>query len=901
MNYRLRRALFKILPLVILFVSLFVSVASLYGAARKPAFKQDYGLQSPDEYLICFKLPPGLKERALVKKELKANIKKIFSPTMDRHFLVIETELNHDALRRKLSSLGFKIKYVEPILERWLAYVPNDPQFSRQWNLIDVDAPRAWDIEDGRKEMPVIAILDTGADLDNEELKGRLWVNSGEIPNNGIDDDRNGYVDDVYGLNVTGVNQIKNNAYVEIGTSKGIKAAQTFYSKGETISSLTFRLSKYGYPAAPVKVEILDDLPDRGRVIASASVAASAVSYYHRDITFTFSSPVKLQKDKTYTFVLSAAGTDDTNYYLVFDVNYKYSQDDVFIRGEEWLFNYMGSGRWLSYQADLYFKISPKNNPYDDEGHGTVVSSIAAAETNNGYMIAGAAPGARLMIVKVSSSGAIKSSDWIEGLYYAVNNGARVINMSFSGPDWSQAEQDAVSFAYSKGCVLAAAAGNNETTGVFYPAGYSGVLGVSSYGSFRQLSTFSNRGDFIDLSGPGENIPAVAPVYQNGVTSLVFSNGTSMATPHISAAAALSFSLQPELIGSTVEKVLKATAVDLGSTGWDRSYGYGAVNFYNTLSLISVPEVKRFAGFDRYHTSALVSAGFFSEATAVIIATGEHFPDSLSAGPLAATLNVPLLLTRKNYLPDVIEAEIKRLGVKKAYLVGGTGAISFEVENYLKNQLGLSIERIAGKDRYETAIKVAQKLEQLKGEPDVLFVATGENYPDALSAAPFAGALGVPVVFVKRGEFLPQNVQSWISGRRFRVIYIFGGTGVVSQSVEAALANQAEKVIRFAGVDRYETNYLAVDYFLRSYDFNRNALFVSTGENFPDSLSSGPPAARNLNAIILVKPSYYLKSSTASALNLFGSANMIYVIGGEGAIPKAAVSRTFEEIKQIKF
>lgn len=893
MNYRLRKTLLKILTVFILLFS----AAGLYGAVQEPAARKDQGQETPSEFLICFELPLELKERAEVKKELKANIKKIFSPAKDRHFMVIETKLNRDTLRKKLGNLGFKVKYAEPVLERQLAYIPNDPHFSLQWNLSDVGAPQAWDIEDGTVNEPVIAILDTGADLDHAELKTRLWVNADEIPANGVDDDRNGYIDDVYGLNVTGINQKKMDAYVYLGTSYGIKAAQTIYAKGETINSLTFRLAKIGNPAVPVKVEILDGTPDQGSVIASASISAASISSYHGDVTFTFSRPVKLQKDKTYSFVLSAAGTDDENFYLVFDTNYESSEDDVFIRGEEWLFNYGGSGRWLAYRADLYFKISPKNNPYDDEGHGTVVSSIAAAETNNAYLIAGAAPGARLMIVKVSGSGAINTADWVEGLYYAVNNGARVINMSFSGTAFSQAEEDAVSYALSKGCVLAAAAGNNGQIGIFYPAGYDGVLGISSYNTYRQLSAFSNRGDFIDLAGPGEDILSVSPSYQNGALSLAVSYGTSMSTPHISAAAALLFSLQPELIGNTVEKILKSTAVDLGPPGRDSSYGYGAVNFYNALSLASTPAVVRFAGTDRYHTSAMISAELFPEATAVVIATGENFPDSLSAGPLAAALKAPLLLTRKSYLPQKIEAEIKRLGSIKAYIIGGTGAVSFGVENYLKNQLGLSVERIAGRDRYETAVRVALKLEQLKGNPDVLFVATGKNYPDGLSAAPYAGALGAPVLFVKDEDVLPHSVQDWIKDRRLSTIYIFGGIGAVNQNIEAALISYADKVIRFGGIDRYETNYLAAEHFLKNSGFSRNVLFVSTGENFPDSLCSGSPAAGNLSAVILVKPSYYLKPSTLAALNLFGPVNLIYVAGGEGAVPRTAVSRAFEEIK----
>jgi subtilisin family serine protease len=895
MNYRLRKTIFKIFILAgfLFAISKFLAL----GDVNEP--RRNWQTNNTEDFLVCFEKPLRIKERAQLTTKLQASIEKVFSPTQNRHFLVIRSKLKHSTIKQRISSLKLKVKFVEPVVERRLSYLPNDSYFFSQWNLRDVDAPSAWDIEDGDNNNPVIAIIDTGADLDHEELKGRLWVNFDETAGDGIDNDRNGYVDDVYGLNVTGVSQTRKNAHVYLGTSFGMKVAQIFYSKGERINKLVFSLAKVGSPTKPVIVEVFEGTPDNGSKVASTSIPSSAIYPYEKDISVSFGKPLQLGKDKTYSFVLSTAETDDYNYYLVFNADYTNSEKDFFIRGEERIF-YGVIQRWIPANADLYFKILPNNLPYDDEGHGTVVSSIAAAETNNNLLIAGAAPRAKLMIVKVSSSDSIRSSDLVEGIYYAAKNGADVLNMSLSGPTYSQAEMDALNFAISHGCLPVAAAGNDGTTGLFYPAAYKGVMGISSYGPNRVISSFSNWGSFVDLSAPGEDVPAITPSYQQNLPSLALASGTSMSTPHVSAAAALTFSLQPELIGRTVEKLLIATAVDLGTVGLDDEYGYGAVNFYRALSFASTPTIERFSGVDRYQTAVLISSRFFTESTYAVLVTGENFPDSLTAGPLAAALEAPLLLTRRNFLPTNVADELKRLKAKKVFVVGGTGAVSEEVENFLSYNLGLATERLSGMDRYETSVKVAEKLKELTGKPSQIFVATGENFPDALSAVPFAASLKAPLLLVKKVQ-IPLSVLNWIAAEtmqeKFTKIFIIGGTGVISADLENFLKSNAEIVVRLGGQDRYETNYKIVSYLIQNSNFRKNEFLICTGENFPDALSSGPVAARNLNVVILVKPSYFLKSSTVSALNLLGPVEKIYIAGGLGSLPKAAASRVYEEVK----
>ncbi|MFP3338865.1 cell wall-binding repeat-containing protein, partial [Micrococcus sp. SIMBA_131] len=113
----------------------------------------------------------------------------------------------------------------------------------------------------------------------------------------------------------------------------------------------------------------------------------------------------------------------------------------------------------------------------------------------------------------------------------------------------------------------------------------------------------------------------------------------------------------------------------------------------------------------------------------VVLATGEDFPDALAAAPLAYYYNAPILLTEKKKLSKVTEAALTFLQVENVTIVGGKGAVSTSIENYLEDELGIEVDRVAGKDRYETAAAIAKELPP----SDTAVVAYGKNFPDALS------------------------------------------------------------------------------------------------------------------------------------------------------------------------
>jgi cell wall-associated protease len=283
----------------------------------------------------------------------------------------------------------------------------------------------------------------------------------------------------------------------------------------------------------------------------------------------------------------------------------------------------------------------------------------------------------------------------------------------------------------------------------------------------------------------------------------------------------------------------------------------------------------------------------------VVIARSDLFPDSLTASVLAASLLSPLLITPKDSLKDVVRQEIERLSPETVYLIGGEGAISKNVENQLKGLPSVrSVIRIAGNDRYETGVRVAEAVASIKGQVRKIIVATGENFPDALSAAPLAGYLGSPIILVKK-DLLPPSVVEFLRGFRPQEALIIGGTGVVSDSIASYLSvNYGMTVRRIGGKNRYETSAKLLDYAVREARIlSDQSVFLATGENFPDALSSGAPAGLNGIPLLVIKPSYYLDFSTINAAVSLNKLKNIYVAGGTGVLPRSAVSRFFEAVK----
>lgn len=333
--------------------------------------------------------------------------------------------------------------------------IPNDQYYFRQWGLkndgtfslspsisgADIDMENAWDIEQGDTNI-IVGIIDSGTKLDHPEFTGRIWINYSEIPNNGIDDDNNGYIDDVKG--------------------------------------------------------------------------------------------------------------------------------------------------WDFANSD--------NNPTDDHGHGTNVAGIIGANGNNSIGYAGVDWNCKLMTLKGLDNNSGYYSWWADAIYYGVDNGANVINMSLGGTSTSTTLQNAVNYALNNNVVVVVCMMNTNSNTVYYPAGFTGVIAVGSTNSndtrsnpfFWSSTSGSNYGSHISVVAPGNCIYGLN--YQSNTQYGSYWGGTSQAAPHVSGLASLLLAQNPSRTPAQIKSIIETTAEDQVGTisedtpGWDQYYGHGRINAFNALS-----------------------------------------------------------------------------------------------------------------------------------------------------------------------------------------------------------------------------------------------------------------------------------------------------------------------------
>jgi serine protease len=347
-----------------------------------------------------------------------------YSSNTDPHFVVSKLKGSLD------------VEWAEPKFVYELSYVPNDPSYGSQWNLSKISATLAWDVTKGDTNV-TIGIVDTGVDWDHPDLAANIWMNWDEIPNNGLDDDNNGFVDDVRGWDFGGL---------------------------------------------------------------------------HGD---------------------------------------------------------------------------PDNNPMEDRpDHGTHVAGISSAVTDNGTGIASIGFNSKIMAVKTTiddergPNGPYIIFTW-EGIIYAADNGAQVINCSWGGGGYSILGQDAIYYAISKGALVVCASGNDNSPEPHYPSSYDGAFSVSSTTSGDTKSGFSNYGTSVDVSAPGSGIYST---WMNNTYATL--SGTSMSSPLAAGLAALVFAQFPNYTPLQVGEQVRVNSdnIDGINPSYTNLLGFGRINAQNAVT-----------------------------------------------------------------------------------------------------------------------------------------------------------------------------------------------------------------------------------------------------------------------------------------------------------------------------
>ncbi|MBS2531402.1 cell wall-binding repeat-containing protein [Catenulispora sp. NF23] len=300
--------------------------------------------------------------------------------------------------------------------------------------------------------------------------------------------------------------------------------------------------------------------------------------------------------------------------------------------------------------------------------------------------------------------------------------------------------------------------------------------------------------------------------------------------------------------------------------------------------------VYRIAGSDRVDTAVLASRQSWrtngaaqsdqrAQAKSVVLSRSDVFADALGGAALAAHKSGPLLLTDSKTLNAETLGEIRRVLPTSGtvYILGGTAAVSPAVQSALA-KLGYTVDRIAGQDRYDTAVKIANAVDP--NASDVL-VATGANYPDALSAGAAAGSYSGMVVVLTNGNAMPASTDAYLQAKANsgQLHYVAAVGGAANTALKAAKWHGYDALV---GSDRYQTSYLVAHEIFGAF----GQIGIATGANWPDSLSGGAMMGFRQGPLLLVNPATGLSAADNALIDANrGASNWGFIYGGTNALP----------------
>lgn len=467
-------------------------------------------------------------------------------------------------------------------------------------------------LKDKKSKTVVVAVLDSGIDIDHEDLQDNIWVNEDEIPNNGIDDDNNGYIDDVNGWNFLGSSTGENLESTNLEYVRVLKSLNEKVAKEESLTKaekalhkelLELHTKEYAKFSERLKEE--EETYNKLKYVHEICIEATGVESY----TVEDLKKVDTEDEDTLKAIELMSGIlEQGASFNALSYRYKYFYTYV-----NYYLNLDFNGRELigDNQADLT-ETGYGNNDVEgpEASHGTHCAGIIGAVRNNGVGINGVAQDVQLMSVRVVPDGDEYDKDVANAIRYAVDNGAQVISMSFgkSYSAYPQLVKDALSYASSKNVVLVHAAGNdskNIDKNNNYPGNENAegeriagmiTVGANAWEANENLpATFSNYGaKNVDVFAPGVAIVSTIPQSEYAAF-----NGTSMACPVVSGIAATLLSYYPSLTNAQIAEIIAKSSVNLGgekvvkpTNGKEKQTKFkklsvtgGVANLYNALLL----------------------------------------------------------------------------------------------------------------------------------------------------------------------------------------------------------------------------------------------------------------------------------------------------------------------------
>ena len=289
-------------------------------------------------------------------------------------------------------------------------------------------------------------------------------------------------------------------------------------------------------------------------------------------------------------------------------------------------------------------------------------------------------------------------------------------------------------------------------------------------------------------------------------------------------------------------------------------------------------DIERIGGVNRIETASMLSAQKFVKADTVLVATSETYPDALASAPWAAQLGAPLLLSRPGGMAASALAELDRLQPSTVLVIGGAAALSQGVLDDIQATLPTAlVERVGGANRYETSAIIAEHV--IQDSSAEVFVASGEDFPDALVLSALAARESAPLVLVKQGS-VPSATQGALDAIDYDALFAAGGPMVLSDAVLTAAADGVP-VTRYEGPDRYATAAKVLEQFPAE-----GRVMVATGLDFPDSLTAVPVAARTGAGVALTKPDVVPAAVITQITRLIHEVSypLITIVGGTVAV-----------------
>ncbi|EDP59702.1 S8 family peptidase [Vibrio sp. AND4] len=419
----------------------------------------------------------------------------------------------------------------------------------------------------------IVAVLDSGVDIEHEDLKNKLWTNQDEIPDNGIDDDNNGYIDDVHGWNFLGNQHGKNVNQDTLEVTREYKKYLDILAEQQPLDADQQAYFK------KIEQDFLQAIEGKRTALERVEEAIELAQTYQQQILdvilhddFSISGLTPLIEHES-PLVSEAAGNLVKLFENWYSFDYLDSRRNRYLESLQYHYNVNFNSRQMIVQDDI---SNPWEKGYGNNlvkgpsgRHGTHVAGIIAAERGNGIGIDGIAQNVEIMSVRVVPNGDERDKDIANAVRYAVDNGAKIINMSF-GKSYSPRKfivDHAFRYAAKKGVLIIHSAGNSKNDNDLKPSfpnrfaqhawsqpieTWMDVGASAQYADEKLVARFSNFGqNSVDIFAPGYRILSTTP--DNTYASL---SGTSMAAPVVSGVAALVWSNYPDLTATELKSLL---------------------------------------------------------------------------------------------------------------------------------------------------------------------------------------------------------------------------------------------------------------------------------------------------------------------------------------------------------